>query len=272
MPILAAAATDDTGSTALMTQQQHYTRPGTGEFDEVADYYDHLMRAVPYARWVDYVESLLRRWDKQPRMVLDLACGTGRVGSEMIRRGYDARGADLSEPMVHHCARQDPPLPAVVCEAAQMALADESFDLIVSLYDSLNYILDPRQLAACLREAYRVLRPGGLLIFDLNTERALSERLFTQHNMRTNERLQYSWEAIWDPKTRISRIDMLYYWNGEGGPKHFRETHFQRAYSNDEVLCMLRPAGFSRFEAYSAYSFRAVTTRSDRVYYVALKE
>ncbi len=255
-----------------MTQQPDYTRPGAGEFDEVADYYDYLMRSVPYARWVDYVERLLKRWDKQPVTVLDLACGTGRVGSEMIKRGYDARGADLSEPMVYHCARQSPPLPALVCDAAQMALADESFDLIVSLYDSLNYILDPRQLAACLREAYRVLRLGGLLIFDLNTERALAAGLFTQHNMRSSEPLQYSWEASWDPRTRICRVDMLYYWNGDGGPKPFRETHYQRAYSNDEVLCMLRPAGFSRFESYSAYGFRAVTTRSTRVYYVALKE
>jgi len=255
-----------------MTQQPDYTRPGAGEFDEVADYYDHLMRTVPYARWVDYVERLLRRWDKQPQVVLDLACGTGKVGSEMIRRGYDARGADLSEPMVRHCARQEPPLPALTCDAAEMALADESFDLIVSLYDSLNYILNPRRLAACLREAYRVLRAGGLLIFDVNTERALALGLFTQHNLRTSEPLQYSWEASWDPATRIFRVDMLYYWNGAGGPKHFRETHFQRAYGNDEVLAMLGAAGFSRFEAYSAYSFRAVTTYSDRVYYVALKE
>ncbi len=265
-------ATDVEGSIKSMTQQRQYTRPGAGEFGEVADYYDHLMRTVPYARWVDYVEGLLRRWDKQPVTVLDLACGTGKVGSEMARRGYVARGADLSEPMVRHCSEQDPPLPALVCDAAQMALADESFDLVVSLYDSLNYVLDPEKLMACLLEAQRVARSGGLFIFDLNTEHALSAGLFTQDNMRTSEPLQYSWEAHWDTATRICTVDMIYYWEGEGGPKHFRETHYQRAYSDDEVLCMLRMAGFDRFESYSAYSFRPVTFRSDRAYYVALKE
>ena len=44
--------------------------------------------------------------------VLDLACGTGRVGSELLRRGYDVIGADLSEKMVRHCRERVPPLPA----------------------------------------------------------------------------------------------------------------------------------------------------------------
>jgi SAM-dependent methyltransferase len=253
-------------------ESSDFTRPGAGEFDQVAEHYDHLMKTVPYRHWVDYVESLLRRWEARPVDVLDLACGTGRVGSEMVRRGYQVRGADLAEPMVRECIRQEPPLPAMVCDASQIGVADTRFDLVVSLYDSLNYILVPEKLAAAVREAHRILRSGGLFIFDLNTERALASGLFTQDNMRSDDPLQYTWEAHWDPKSRICRVDMLYYWNGDGGPKHFRETHYQRAYDNSEVLSMLRMAGFARFESYSAYTFRAVTPLSDRAYYVAVKE
>ncbi len=255
-----------------MMQQADYTRPGLGEFDDVADYYDQLMRTVPYTRWVDYVERLLEAWSKSPIEVIDLACGTGTVGSEMARRGYAVCGADLSEPMVRHCADREPPLPALVCDAAEMALTDGSADLVVCLYDSLNYILEPERLAQSVAEAYRILRAGGLFIFDLNTERALSIGLFTQDNMHTDEPLQYTWEAHWDAAKRICRVDMLYYYNGEGGPRSFREVHYQRAYDNDEVLAMLHAAGFSRIKAYSAYTFQAVTPRSARVYYVAAKE
>ena len=255
-----------------MMQQANYTSPGLGEFDDVADYYDRLMRTVPYSRWVDYVERLLEAWSKSPVEVIDLACGTGMVGSEMARRGYRVCGADLSEPMVRHCASREPPLPALVCDAAQMALADESAELVVCLYDSLNYILEPERLATSLAEAYRILRTGGLFIFDLNTQRALATGLFTQDNMRTDEPLQYTWEAHWDSATRVCRVDMLYYYNGEGGPKNFREIHYQRAYDNDEVLAMLRAAGFPRIKDYSAYTFQPVTPRSDRAYYVAAKE
>jgi ubiquinone/menaquinone biosynthesis C-methylase UbiE len=110
-----------------------FTRPGAGEFDQVAEYYDHLMKTVHYGAWVDYVESLLRKWERKPTDVLDLACGTGRVGSEMLKRGYHVCGADLAEPMVRQCRRQNPPLPALVCDASQLAIASEQFDLVVSL-------------------------------------------------------------------------------------------------------------------------------------------
>lgn len=256
-----------------MASQTDYAKPGRGEFDDVADYYDLLMRTVPYNRWVDYIESILRRWEAHPTFVLDLACGTGKVGSEMADRGFIVRGADLSEPMVRHCMTQQPPLPAIVSDASNLALRSETFDLIVSLYDSLNYILDPHALASCFRDAWRVLKSGGLFIFDLNTERALATGLFTQDNMYTSEQLQYSWEAHWDRTTRICRVDMLYFYNGvENGPRQFRETHYQRAYEHEAVLAMLKMAGFVKLEAYSAYSFRVVTPRSDRAYYVARKE
>ena len=248
-------------------------RPGRGEFEGVAPYYDHLMRAVPYSQWVDYIQSLLRHHDARPKRVLDLCCGTGRAGEELVRRGYDTVGADLSEPMVRECASRTPALPAIVSDASWLAIRDESLDLTISVYDSLNYILEPDNLARCFHDVFRALRPGALFVFDVNTPRALSSGLFTQDNMYTSEQLQYSWEAHWDRNTRICRVDMLYFYNGvENGPRQFRETHYQRAYEHEAVLAMLKMAGFVRLEAYSAYSFRVVTPRSDRAYYVARKE
>lgn len=261
-----------------MPSQTERTRPGQGEFDAVAQYYDHLMRTVPYRAWVDYVEEILERWRARPRRVLDLACGTGKVGSEMIRRGYEVIGADLSEPMVRACARQDPPLAAVVSDASKLALAAESFDAIVCLYDSLNYILDLETFAAAMAEGHRVLRSGGLFIFDLNTIRALSTQMFTQASMTGSDPLHYDWHAFWEPKTRICRVEMWYEYRCDpggspGGQKHeFSETHYQRAYTSREVIGALEGAGFRKHKAYHAYRFSPVTPWSDRAYYVARKE
>lgn len=248
------------------------TRPGEGEFGEVACYYDRLMKHVPYRGWVDYVEDLLRRWTAQPRTVLDLACGTGRVGSELLRRGYQVVGADLSEPMVRGCATQTPALPAVVADARQLAFAGQSFELIVCLYDSLNYILAPEGFAAAMAEAYRLLRPQGLLIFDLNTTRALSTGMFTQSDMTSADPLHYDWRAHWDSKTRVCRVDMWFGYRTAEGVHEFTETHFQRAHSQAEVNGALKAAGFRRPRAYDGYRFTHVTPWSDRVFYVARKE
>lgn len=281
-----------------MPGQADVTRPGEGEFGAVAQYYDHLMRTVPYTAWVDYVEEIIKRWwrgripaavspvsgpgpdarcdsafgPSRPALVLDLACGTGRVGSEMMRRGYQAIGADLSEPMVRECARQDPPLAAVVSDACSLSLAGETFDAIVCLYDSLNYILDLECFRAAMAEGYRVLRPGGLFIFDLNTIRALSTEMFTQASLTGPDPLHYDWHAYWDPKTRLCRVEMWFGYHEGGQVREFSETHYQRAYTNREVTGALEAAGFRKHKAYHAYRFSPVTPWTDRAYYVARKE
>ena len=250
---------------------QQFSRPGHGEFDQVADYYDRLMSSVPYRRWVDYVEATLHRHYRQPQRVLDLACGTGKVGAELARRGYQAIGLDLSEPMARRCRTQKPPLPAAVMDAQWLALAPESLDLIVCLYDSLNYILDPEGLQGCFSGAYVGLATQGTFIFDLNTELALRSGLFTQNNLRSHSPLKYSWQSHWYPERKLCRIDMWFRWEGPGGPEEFEEVHYQRAYSESEVRQMLAAAGFSEVSTYNGYTFDRPTSESDRVFYVALK-
>lgn len=253
-------------------QADTLTTPGHGEFEGVAGHYDHLMRGVPYRDWVDYVELILARRMSKPRQVLDLCCGTGKVGSEMLRRGYDVIGVDLSEPMVRGCARQAPPLPALVQDATRLGLRACCMDLVVSLYDSLNYILAPDRLRSCFTDVYGCLRPGGLFVFDMNTPRALSADLFSQDNLGSADPLQYTWKAHWDARTRLCRVEMWFRWRDGREGEEFTETHWQYAYRPREVVAMLREAGFTGVAAHEAYSFRPVTRWSDRAYFVARKE
>ena len=246
-------------------------RPGHGEFEAVAPYYDVLMASVPYRRWVDYVERLLARTRVRPARVLDLACGTGKVGSELRRRGYRVVGADLSFPMACRCAEQDPPLAAAVMDAACLGLREESLDLVVCLYDSLNYVLDPAGLRECFRRLAAALRPGGAFVFDLNAPRALRLGLFTQSNLHSLGPLLYRWQAHWEEARGLCRVDMWFRWRGAGGPAEFTEVHYQRAYEEPEVQGWLREAGFRTVAGYDAYTFRPVTALSDRMYFVAQK-
>jgi SAM-dependent methyltransferase len=246
-------------------------RPGQGEFEAVAPYYDALMAGVPYSRWVDYVERLLAVYETPVGRALDLACGTGQVGAELLRRGYHAVGADLSEPMARACAGQNPPLRAAVMDAAHLGLRPASLDLVVCLFDSLNYLLEPESLRRCFADVQEALAPGKLLIFDLNTPRALKVGLFTQNNLASSALLQYRWEAHWEAARKLCRVDMWFRWRGEGEPREFVETHYQRAYEEAEVARWLREAGFARVDSYEAYSLRPVGTMTDRMFFVAQK-
>lgn len=245
------------------------TPVGADAFTAVAPYYDELMASVPYRSWVDYVESILRRVGHRPRDVLDLCCGTGRVGAEMLRRGYEAIGVDLAEGMAAECARRDPPLPAAVMDATRLGLRADSLDLVVALYDSLNYVIDPEGLQRCFEGVSHALRPGGLFIFDLNTTRALRAGLFTQNNVNSTEPLEYRWTSHWDEERKLCRVDMRFRWRGPGERVQFSETHYERAYEEQEVREMLAAAGLETRHIYDAYTFRSPGSFSNRVYYVA---
>jgi SAM-dependent methyltransferase len=104
-------------------------------------------------------ESLIG--DVRGQRVLDLGAGTGHYASWAAAHG--ARGAvalDLTEAML-----ADGPRPAVVGDAASLPFRPGAFDLVVAAL-VLSFVGDR---AALLREAARVLSPGGsLVISDLH--------------------------------------------------------------------------------------------------------
>lgn len=251
------------------TIDEEPTPVGRDAFSDVAPFYDELMAAVPYKSWVDYVESILDRMRYEPVDVLDLCCGTGQVGAEMARRGYNVLGVDIAEGMVRRCQLREPQLPAAVMDATKLGLRSRSFDLVVSLYDSLNYIVDPDGLQNCFIEVGRALRPGALMIFDLNTERALRIGLFTQNNLGTDEPLAYQWESQWDDERKLCRVEMKFRWRGPGEKVEFSETHYERAWEDEQVREMLARAGMETRHVFNAYTLREPGSFSNRVYYVA---
>jgi SAM-dependent methyltransferase len=150
-------------------------------------------------------------------------------------------------------------------DAAALDLPARSFDAAVCLYDSLNYLIQPGDLAACFSGVRRCLRPEGLFIFDLNTEHALEAEMFTQSDT-TNPSLRYRWNSKFDHTTRLSRI-VMEFWQPRG--ERFTETHYQRAYPTDKVVAMLESAQFTLGGLFEAYTLLPPGPLSSRIFYVA---
>ena len=90
------------------------------------------------------------------RATLDVGCGEGRVGAELVRLGYDVTGVDSSPRMVELAQERHE---AVVADAAALPFESGAFDLAVA-YMSLMNMDDPE---GAVGEIGRVLEPGGRL-------------------------------------------------------------------------------------------------------------
>ena len=118
------------------------------------------------------------------------------------------------------------------------------------------------------------LHPGGTFLFDVNTEYALASGMFNQSCTRRDEPLHYRWRSRYDPQTRLCTVNMRFAYDpGTGAERqNFTEIHRQRAYGKEELTAWLRDAGFADVSVYDAYSADPPKKRSDRLFYLAVKE
>lgn len=248
--------------------------PDPRQFARVAPVYDLLMHDVPYGVWIEYLRQLLSLHNARPRRVLDLACGTGNVTELLCAEGFAVIGVDIAEDMIAEARRKasDKALPILyaVQDAADLDLPGSRFDLCVSMFDSLNYIIRPDRLIQAMERVAAHLTRNGLFVFDMNSEYALKNRFFDQSNRAADTPLRYDWESEYFPDTRLCRIKMRFWHREEdGSDTAFDEEHWQFAYREDEVVEMLTNAGFVDISAFQAYTLRPTFRTSDRIFYIA---
>lgn len=239
-------------------------------FQEIAPFYDKLMRSVPYEAWADYLELLIIHQEIQAKSLLDVCCGTGAVTEIMAYRGYQCTGFDLSAPMIElartKAAERDFDIRYEVADACTVDLGIK-VDVAFSFFDSLNYITSAQGFHDAVQCIGKHVRPGGLFVFDLNTAYAFEAEMFTQKDLKPRSEIKYKWEGNYNRETRIISVEMDF-WVGE---ETYHETHIQRAHSPEEALHALRTAGFERIQVFESYTLDPPRRNSDRVHYVAQK-
>jgi ubiquinone/menaquinone biosynthesis C-methylase UbiE len=115
----------------------------------------------PYA-----LDLVSRLQDKKYNDILEIACGTGRVTGHLAKsvQHNTLTATDLNPDMIEVAKKivNDDRIKWMPADAMQLPFADNSFDLVVMQFGIMFF---PDKLKG-LSEAYRVLRPGGSIIFN----------------------------------------------------------------------------------------------------------
>lgn len=137
-------------------------------------------------RWVRTLKNLVPgrlSWmdgqiDWSGKRVLDIGCAGGFMAEALDDRGADVTGIDPAEQAIavarNHAAEHDRQIVYDVGVGEALPYADADFDAAVCV-DVLEHVSDLTQVLA---EVARVLRPGGLFLFD-TINRTLLARLAT---------------------------------------------------------------------------------------------
>lgn len=98
---------------------------------------------------------------REPKRILDLGCGAGRVALDLARRGHRLTGLDHDPALLAALRESDPAIATVHADAGEFELA-ERFELILAPMQTLQLLTDPPSRRSCLASVRRHLRPQGL--------------------------------------------------------------------------------------------------------------
>ena len=204
-------------------------------------------------------------------LVLDLGCGTGSLTGLLAEAGYDMIGIDNSGEMLQMAMNKR----AASGQDILYLLQDmREFELygtvraVVSICDSMNYMMEYRDLVQVFRLVNNYLDPRGVFIFDLNTEYKYRELLADNTFAEAREESSFIWDNFYDESSGINEYDLTLFIREGQLYRKYEETHFQKAYSLDEVKRAALEAGMEFVAAYDACTRNPVREDSERIYVI----
>jgi SAM-dependent methyltransferase len=234
--------------------------------------YDNFMDNIPYDEWCEYLKSLLKEQGVSKGLVLELGCGTGNITELLAKAGYDMIGVDYSEEMLDKAMEKKEKSGYDILYLCQDMREFELYgtvSAVVSICDSMNYVTETENLVQVFKLVNNYLDPSGIFIFDLNT-RHKYEEIGDSCIAEDRDDESFIWENYFDEEENINEYDLSVFIKGKDGRfDKFKETHFQRAYSLDEIKNALKEAGMEFVDAFDAFTKNPVREDSERIYVIA---
>ncbi len=243
-------------------------------YTSFASVYDTFMDNIPYEEWSEYLIDLLKEYQINDGLVLDLGCGTGNMTELLAKSGYDMIGIDNAEEMLEIAMEKRTESGYDILYLLQDMREFELYGTvraIVSICDSINYITEEEDLLEVFRLANNYLDPKGVFIFDFNTVHKYRDVLGSQTIAEDREDCSFIWDNYYYEEEQINEYELsLFIREGDSDLyRKYQETHFQRAYDLDTIQSLIMEAGLEYITAYDAFTKNAPTDESERIYVIA---
>lgn len=238
--------------------------------------YDRLMAEVDYPAWAAHYRRLLSECGvSDGALVLEAACGTGSLTIPLARH-YRLLPSDVSEEMLSVAAKKARAagltLPFLRQDMRKLS-SHKPADAVICGCDGVNYLLGKEALGAFFRSAHQVLKPGGVLAFDLSSRDKLSRVLGQEPQVLRDHDICYIWENAWDEASSLLQLSLsIFARDADGRYTRIEEEQVQQAYTEEELRTALAGAGFTRIQCYGNYTLDKPAANAQRLHITAIKE
>lgn len=258
-------------------------------YQDFAYVYDKFMDETPYEEWAERLDVLIKEYglsqpcreakdvlEAEKNLVVDLGCGTGTLTELLYQKGYDMIGVDNSESMLGIAMDKKAESGSEILYLLQDMRELELYSTVgtvVSVCDSVNYILEEEELLEVFSLVNNYLYPGGIFIFDFNTDYKYREIIGETTIAENREDCSFIWENFYEEDNCINQYDLtIFVQEKEDYFRRFTETHFQKGYTVAQIEKLLEQAGLRLVKMMDADTNGKVTAQSERVLVVAAEQ
>ena len=245
-------------------------------YDIFSKHYDDYKSTDNYEIFLDYYLQIAKQFNFKGKRILDLGCGTGNCMLQLLKKGYEVTGVDISKEMLSIAKNK------LKNYKASLINSDISnfntplmFDLVISVDDVVNHLTNVSQLDDCLKKSYEVLEYNGIIMFDVNTLHAF-ETIYNETSCGEINNNFFIWESTFKNGISKSKIVNFYNYNEESKYSRVDSTFSERYYSYDEIKSLLEKNKFKLLGSFGIKKGKLLPQANDnqdnKIIYIARKE
>ena len=257
-------------------------------YTDFAGVYDTFMDDTPYQEWADFLAQLIEKYgiskpvrdkeqgilDSERNLVLDLGCGTGTLTELLYQKGYDMIGVDLSQEMLNIALEKKEKSGSEIlylCQDMRELDLFSTVGTVISVCDSVNYLLENDEVEETFGLVNNYLYPGGIFLFDFNTVYKYEQVIGDTTIAENRDDCSFIWENYYHEEDRVNEYDLTIFVKEKKEEvfRRFTETHFQRGYTLEEMKGFVERAGMEFVLALDADTHKAPIETSERIYVIA---
>lgn len=223
------------------------------------------MKSIDYKDWAEYIFAINNSKEIKKGFVLELAGGNGKLTSYLKEYFPKIIFTDLSKEMIINSEYQ--PKLKLCCDMTAFPFKIK-FPLIISAFDSINYLLSKEQLNKLFRNVYSSLSDDGIFTFDASLEKNSIKNERRLNRKGKFNKIKYIQKSIYDNSSKIHyNYFEIILDNGE----IVQEVHKQKIYEFTEYFSVIEKNGLYVENCYDSFSFDDADENCERVQFVVKK-
>lgn len=242
-------------------------------YTELPAFYDFLGEHPDYEKMAERIINIYEeKGVKESGLILDLACGTGKLACALLDKGADVIGTDLSPEMLMQArdtCMQKGHSPLLLCQDMRELDLYGTVDVTVCATNSLNYLENEGELERVFSLVHNFLTPGGLFFFDINSLYKF-EKLYGENTyVFENEGVFCVWENQYEAEEGVCDFRLTMFEKERSGRyRRLEEEQSQTYFAEELVEKLLKKTGFELIEKAGDLEGRAVNEESADLFYV----